>query len=337
MSPRRNNVANLAVRSDTHPGLWMDAYVATDDPGAKAETLRQAVDNKRPIDQYSHAFERWQASFVVATAAATARLRRARTTGRLVIGLGNKNVLEMGIRLDHTWGVPVLPGSALKGLASRTAHLDAGEGWSRPGADTKRGTAGEHQAFLFGTTDNAGAVIFHDAWWDPSSKEGPLDLDVMTVHHPDYYQTGNSPPSDMDSPNPVPFVTAAGTFLIALELRPGVDPSWLDTAFELLAHGLEHHGLGAKTNAGYGRMAFVDAPKVPSIEVDPAADVARLAAGNAADLVPELLDKYRALKDPVVLRSFADQAVRKLGQTWLKKKTDKAYVRQLLEAAGFPL
>jgi CRISPR-associated protein Cmr6 len=44
------------------------------------------------------------------------------TLTRMVIGLGGKGTLEMGITLHHTYGFPYIPGSALKGVA-RTCGL----------------------------------------------------------------------------------------------------------------------------------------------------------------------------------------------------------------------
>jgi CRISPR-associated protein Cmr6 len=38
--------------------------------------------------------------------------------GRLIVGLGGDNVLETGLTLHHTYGVPLIPGNALKGLAA---------------------------------------------------------------------------------------------------------------------------------------------------------------------------------------------------------------------------
>ncbi|QRN84303.1 type III-B CRISPR module RAMP protein Cmr6 [Chloroflexota bacterium] len=40
-----------------------------------------------------------------------------KTRNRLIIGLGGKGTLEMGITLHHLYGFPYIPGSALKGLA----------------------------------------------------------------------------------------------------------------------------------------------------------------------------------------------------------------------------
>ena len=44
------------------------------------------------------------------------------TAGRLIVGLGSENVLETGIRLHHTYGLPIIPGSAFKGLAAHYCH-----------------------------------------------------------------------------------------------------------------------------------------------------------------------------------------------------------------------
>ncbi len=47
----------------------------------------------------------------------------AQARGRLIVGLGGKGVLEFGLTLQHTSGLPVIPGSALKGLARTYALL----------------------------------------------------------------------------------------------------------------------------------------------------------------------------------------------------------------------
>ena len=68
-------------------------------------------------------------------------------------------------------------------------------------------------------------MTFHDALWIPDGDRLPLDLDVMTVHHPDYYQgKDDAPPADWDSPNPVAFVSAHGKYL----LRSTGPEEWVD-------------------------------------------------------------------------------------------------------------
>jgi CRISPR-associated protein Cmr6 len=250
---RRRELDGVRAKPGTHPGLWLDKYLAHDGDGAKAECIGGAVE-AGVSGEYSRAFRRWSASF-------DSRLSRSfdvTTAGRLVIGLGAKGPVEAGLHIDHTWGIPVLPGTALKGLASRTAHrLLEGNGWRRPSSAGNL-DGGEFHEFLFGTTRRSGAVLFHDAWWIAGQQRPPLERDVMTVHHPEYYQNPDNPkpPSDFDSPTPIPFVTASGAFRIVLERASlDIDESWLATAREILKHGLEQEGLGAKTNAGYGRFS----------------------------------------------------------------------------------
>lgn len=333
---RREALEKVEVRQDTHAGLWLDAFLLKDEAGQKGSTIREAVEQTRLPKEYAQRFAHIRESFVAL--GERVRVFEAKACGRLVVGLGNKNVLEMGIRLDRAWGVPLLPGSSLKGLASRTAHLDSekGQGWHRP-SDPSKTDAGEHHAHLFGSVEGAGAVIFHDAWWDPASADRPLDVDVMTVHHPDYYQ-GSEAPTDMDSPVPVSFATTKGTFLVALELAPGADPSWLDAAEAILRHGLEHHGIGAKTNAGYGRMTLeryvTEEERKALAQVEQAQGAlarflerARLVdAGSAKGFVEELLAAELA---PEAAREVAEAVVATLGEKFLKKKEDKQYVKDL--------
>ncbi len=47
----------------------------------------------------------------------------ARLRGRLIVGLGAKGVLEFGLTLDHVTGLPIIPGSALKGICRAYALL----------------------------------------------------------------------------------------------------------------------------------------------------------------------------------------------------------------------
>ena len=108
---------------------------------------------------------------------------------------------------------------------------------------------------VFGETDDAGYVTFHDALYAPASghKGQPLHADIMTVHHKEYYGSGNNPPADWDEPNPVPFPSATGKYLIALSAPKGCE-EWRQAAFDILKLALAEEGVGAKTSSGYGRM-----------------------------------------------------------------------------------
>jgi CRISPR type III-B/RAMP module RAMP protein Cmr6 len=184
--------------------------------------------------------------------------------GRLIVGLGGDNVLETGITLHHTYGVPIIPGSALKGLAAHYCDRVWGN------ADTKFQRTKEYHEILFGTTDDSGHITFHDAWISPESlrgdETGGLVLDVMTPHHRDYY-SGNTQrqpdghekliaPTDFDDPTPVTFLSVAGAFHIAVSCDvPGeAGNHWAKLAFDLLKEALHEWGVGGKTSSGYGRL-----------------------------------------------------------------------------------
>ena len=82
----------------------------------------------------------------------------------------------------------------------------------------------------------------------------------MNPHYPDYY-TGDSAPTDFQSPRPIPFMTVEKgskfKFLLACNenlISETIDPgkSLLEIAQFWLKKTLEEHGLGAKTAVGYG-------------------------------------------------------------------------------------
>jgi CRISPR-associated protein Cmr6 len=85
-----------------------------------------------------------------------------------------------------------------------------------------------------------------------------LEVDVMTVHYRKYYEDKSDPPkeppSDSDSPNPIPFLTVGQTpFWFAVGWRgKTLDEQLLNQAVAWLTTGLKDFGIGAKTAAGYG-------------------------------------------------------------------------------------
>ncbi len=113
-----------------NPALILHRYLASkaqesgnkSNPEGKRVTLEAAVTatSSNALHQmYKASFDRWSGSF---EPRAPYRSERFRTQARLVIGLGAENVLEAGLRLNHPYGVPIVPGSALKGLASHYCH-----------------------------------------------------------------------------------------------------------------------------------------------------------------------------------------------------------------------
>ncbi len=175
--------------------------------------------------------------------------REFKTEGRMIIGLGSEIVVETGITLHHTYGVPFIPGSALKGLASHYCS----QVWGSKEIGFKLGN--KYHNLLFGKQEDAGHITFHDAWITPKTVDSSIKPDVMTPHHGDYYK-GEGAPTDFDDPKPVPFISVSGTFLIAISCD---DPTpagtrWAELSLSLLTHALSDWGIGGKTNSGYGKM-----------------------------------------------------------------------------------
>lgn len=321
MRSRRQILDALQPRADTHAGLWLDTFREEQrnadgtNPeaakGAPTKLIEQAGRLTVP-DGYPAAFERWKAGFSEETATVVS----ARATGRIAIGLGNASPIEVGLTLDHTWGVPILPGSALKGLAAAAArHLHDSPEWI-PG--------GKSYDTLFGTTEVAGAVDFMDAWWDPRGAALPIHLDVMTVHHAQYYMTGSVPPADTDAPNPVSFATVNGKYLFVV-----VGPkAWREAAMTLLSEGMSNLGIGAKTNAGYGRMHVSFSPPLPPPPPEPFEDrLARVSKTTASDLMPGLIEEANPDQRPRVMT-----AGRKLTRAWLEERSSEPWTLPVLES-----
>ncbi len=109
---------------------------------------------------------------------------------------------------------------------------------------------------VFGTTEQAGCVIFFDA----IPLEVPkFQLDIMNPHYPNYYDNRGvssqkpAPPADWDSPRPVFFLTVSETpYLFAIAARSEQGNRLLDLAEKWLKGALRELGIGAKTSADYG-------------------------------------------------------------------------------------
>jgi CRISPR-associated protein Cmr6 len=244
MPARRINLDTLSPRPrETNIGLWADRFLTEqrtgDEPPTSFNTLLSECCSIGESSLYAKYFARWKA----ALDGLGARTREATTTYRMVAGHGRESVIETGIILHRTYGVPIIPGSSLKGMAASYAHQRL-DGWTRG--------QGVHED-LFGTTTLSGYVTIFDAL--PLPGKWQLQRDVLTVHHRDYYM-GNKPPADWDDPNPVGFLSVTGRFLIALRVPDPDYSNWCDKAMEILKRALAEEGVGGKTSSGYGRMAL---------------------------------------------------------------------------------
>ena len=274
MKTRRKQLLEVKKTASTHPGLWLDKYIDEQEkkdfetPSNKDQSkgnsrsyLIKEVASLREPDEYEEFFKRWTKMLTDYDA----QTHEAKVKGRMIVGLGSESVLETSITLHHTYGVPYIPGSALKGLAASYASQRLGDVW-------KKGSPAFNA--VFGNTNSAGYITFFDALYIPGSghKGRVLYPDVITVHHPKYYQEEkNVSPSDWDSPNPVPFLSATGKYLVALAAPDlGKDSEWIKKTFDILRLALKEMGIGAKTSSGYGRMELEEKIDLDSPDIQDA-------------------------------------------------------------------
>lgn len=314
MATIREPLQNLRPEQCHHPYLAFEKLLADSTIKGDAKRQHQSAALQRSLPEslreaYTRAFRRRYAAlkgYKGGIEGAVTTFFQVKVSGRLAAGLGNASVLENGLSLNHTYGLPYLPGTGLKGLASAMAHLGLqDEAWRR-GVEQQDGRwvgQGEHHKLLFGAMDTgaedaaAGLVIFHDAWWDPEPEQGkpethlPFQPDVMTPHHQAYNLEGGDWPNDWESPVPVPFLSAGGTFRIALT----GSEEWVEAAFEILQMAFQHLGFGAKTQIGYGR-GNLDRHESPEERAEREAAEAAEAKARAEREAEEAARQAEALK-----------------------------------------
>jgi len=187
-----------------------------------------------------------------------------RVDWRLTSGLGSDHPLENGFCFDTLIGIPVIHGTAVKGLCRAAAELE-----DLP-TDVQRELFGSAEEKEESAVEPAsGGLLFFDAYpviWPR------LKVDVVNCHHPAYYgaaldmvtsqrpgkparKTPRVQAVEYENPVPVYFLTVdAGTeFTFRIRGRAG-NTHAVHTAMRLLDFGLTVLGIGAKTAVGYGVM-----------------------------------------------------------------------------------
>ena len=158
---------------------------------------------------------------------------------RLIVGLGSDHVQETNMTLHHIYGIPYIPGTAVKGVLR---HWWLQEGFEN---DENKALCDERFVALFGSQKQRGHVRFLDAY----PGEVRFAQDIVNPHYPGYY-SGSIPPTDDQNPVPIPFLTVEKTSFrfVFLTQTPGL----LDRLKERFEKALELKGIGAKTAVGYG-------------------------------------------------------------------------------------
>ena len=294
----RQILRNVDKTRVSNAGLLLARYLpvaveSADHPKERKKLFEDAISACQKAESvYREAFARWK------DAVKPDCSKDLYVRDRMIVGLGGQSVLETGITLHHTYGVPIIPGSALKGLASHYCHHVWGQDNNESGnfniefkafgvdyvdkEGKKFERQGQYHRVLFGANENApeandhaGYIIFHDAWIDPESLAIPniLSSDVMTPHHSGYYSADDdkTAPTDFDSPIPHPFISIPRGckfwISVSCDLKDETArKDWARLALDLLCQALEYWGIGGKTGSGYG--CLVDESKVQTIEIE---------------------------------------------------------------------
>jgi len=198
---------------------------------------------------------------------------------RLVVGLGASHPQETSMTLHHIFGIPYIPGSAVKGVTRHWAVLlfvdkneqaifkiyqkekfeDLVEFVDKSleqGKDLNisvNNISFQDLIEIFGTQEQQGKVIFFDAF---PQENIHLKIDIMNPHYPDYYSGEKpKPPTDWQNPVPIKFLTVENTkfqFYLAAKEKDNSNNDLIKKAKSLLEEALKNHGVGAKTALGYG-------------------------------------------------------------------------------------
>lgn len=204
---------------------------------------------------------------------------------RLMVNMAGGVVENAGICLDRCFGLPYLPGSAVKGIARNQALWDIKRangqekeqllraamlvfGFAKPDL-TAQGAfgwaAGVHQAQeisnILQTKEFKGLASFLPAYPTSSPK---LVVDLVNSHHPQYYTGRVQYANDNEEPRPnyFPAVEAGCSFAFAVVLTrwnnalqiPHQD--LLEHTRKWIENAITQKGAGAKTAAGYGWFAL---------------------------------------------------------------------------------
>jgi len=244
---------------------------------------------------------------------------------RLMVNLAGGVVENAGIALDRCFGLPFIPGSAVKGIARNQAlweiHEAKGDAQRRLlklamllfgyGANDIKGKgdfawAGSAEsaravAAEIGGTDFKGCACFLPAY--PTTPP-TLVVDMVNPHYPDYYGGRKERAEDNENPVPnyFPAVEAGSAFGFAVLLNrfpanAGVTASdLLAQAKQWLERAITCKGVGAKTAAGYGWFEL--GRRAPAVTTQPLADAAVTSRTAGATVAPSspadaLIAKWR--------------------------------------------
>lgn len=217
LRPVPKDVSEIAIsfeRPDMNWGLLFHKYFPVNDPQKNERNER----NERNAYKYDSQWLKQLANHVKLPAGYAEILQcrlpdcfrfTGTTTKRLICGIGNSSVTDVGFNFHRLLGMPIIPGSSLKGLA-RHYFCERYTNASKP--------LKKLVYFLFGNEHdepknyNQGGIIYHDAWLDDKSCNF-IYLDIMNPHYQEYYSftptqwTTQRPNPVRKKPIPIYFLT----------------------------------------------------------------------------------------------------------------------------------
>ena len=286
----RDAAREYRIFGKAHAGLAYQALAPSGHDGKVSNDNKpswfERVTKSKPHRDYTHSYDAWYD--VVHSLGYTAFVK---TTSPLLIGVGEPSAVEVGLTIHPTWGVPYIPGSALKGLLSHYLMATYGpeqlgvhpsdpshpeperapyQGVTWQGSKITHGPGAVYRA-IFGAptaesdedySENVGAIVgqvtFHDALMKPlpeADSEGPYMRDMVNPHVSSYYRKGDQGdqwPNDRESPIPVFFLAVRPQLEFTIAISGA--PELQELTLDLLVEALKAWGIGAKTRAGYGRV-----------------------------------------------------------------------------------
>lgn len=198
---------------------------------------------------------------------------------RLVVGLGAHHPYETSMTFEHLYGIPIIPGSSLKGVfrayciykavnmdikqvnqidediekKDENMVLEILKKYKADGWNSLKEI--ERILLLVGNQSYSANLIFLDAVPVEKIK---FKKDIMTPHFAKYYSE-KSYPNDTESPIPIQFLTIENTkfkfFFILDKKRLSKDTDKIKEYVKTnTKEALILFGIGAKTNVGYGHF-----------------------------------------------------------------------------------
>lgn len=226
--------------------------------GRKIVALRQVVGSYEGTQCQKSLQDACESKFgflkrYAAQSAGSFRMLYFQNMSRLIVHMGRNSTLEnVGLAFERTSGLPIVPGSSLKGVVSNWSIWDRnGEITFNKPKEMKiiRSDLDPDLSLLFGdnsdSENSAGCVTFFGLF--PLSVPA-LELDILTPHQ------------GRVLPNPFLTVDKGYYWMCPIFYRGEMEDAnrMLDLAQSLIVDCLSNYGVGAKVAAGYGRMKRLD-------------------------------------------------------------------------------